>query len=47
MSDAGQVEHPAVQPQLCYEDPIAAVEWLCRVFGFSEAWRMEGPDETL
>ena len=36
-----------VWPQLRYDDPIAAVTWLCRVFGFTEESRMTGPDGTL
>lgn len=37
----------SVWPHLRYDDPIAAVDWLCRVFGFTEASRMTGPDGTL
>jgi uncharacterized glyoxalase superfamily protein PhnB len=36
-----------VWPQLRYDDPIGAVPWLCRVFGFTEESRMTGPDGTL
>jgi PhnB protein len=28
--------HAEVIPMLTYEDGVAAMEWLCRVFGFSE-----------
>jgi uncharacterized glyoxalase superfamily protein PhnB len=38
---------PPVLPQLRYDDPAAAVDWLCRVFGLVEASRMTGPDGTL
>ena len=34
-----------VVPHLSYEDPFAALDWLCRVFGFAEAKRFDrGPD---
>jgi len=31
---------PDIIPMLSYEDGIAAIEWLCRVFGFTERIRM-------
>jgi PhnB protein len=42
-------EYPAVIPMIAYEDGIAAIEWLSRVFGFREreAARQVGPDGTL
>jgi len=33
-----------VYPHLRYRDPIAAIDWLCRVFGFRERVRMSLPD---
>ncbi len=33
-----------IYPHLRYRDPIAASEWLCRVFGFRERVRMSMPD---
>ena len=33
-----------IAPYLYYEDARAAVEWLCRAFGFSERMVMDGPD---
>jgi uncharacterized glyoxalase superfamily protein PhnB len=36
-----------VLPLVRYDDLPAAVEWLCRVFGFSEASRMVGADGRL
>jgi uncharacterized glyoxalase superfamily protein PhnB len=30
-----------VIPELVYEDVGEAIEWLCRVFGFAERWRLE------
>jgi uncharacterized glyoxalase superfamily protein PhnB len=47
MVDAGELRDPLVIPQLRYGDPEAAVDWLCRVFGFEESSRMTGPDATL
>lgn len=34
-------------PMLSYEDGSAAMDWLCRVFGFSEKTRMLGEDGML
>lgn len=31
---------PQIIPMLSYEDGIAAMNWLCKVFGFSETTRM-------
>ncbi len=35
---------PQITPYLLYEDVDAAVDWLVRVFGFTEEVRMKGPD---
>jgi uncharacterized glyoxalase superfamily protein PhnB len=40
-------EVPSVVPMLAYEDGVAAMEWLSRVFGFREIRRMVGPDGRL
>ena len=32
---------PQIIPMLAYEDGIAAIEWLCRVFGFTEKEKWE------
>jgi uncharacterized glyoxalase superfamily protein PhnB len=40
MSDTGGDERQAVLPQLRYQDPGAAVEWLCRAFAFETASRL-------
>ena len=37
-------QDPQIIPILSYEDGITAIEWLCKVFGFSEKTRML--DET-
>jgi uncharacterized glyoxalase superfamily protein PhnB len=36
-----------VVPHLSYDDPFAALAWLCRVFGFSEAKRFDRGEENL
>ena len=33
-------QSPQIIPMLSYEDGIAAMDWLCQVFGFSEKTRM-------
>jgi uncharacterized glyoxalase superfamily protein PhnB len=38
---------PDVIPQLYYESTKDAVEWLCRVFRFTEDWRLAGPEGVL
>jgi uncharacterized glyoxalase superfamily protein PhnB len=38
---------PPVLPQLRYERPAEAIDWLVRVFGFVEQSRMSGPDGTV
>lgn len=40
-------DRPLVLPQLHYEDPNAAVEWLCRVFGFHEESRLARADGVI
>jgi PhnB protein len=37
-------DYPRVTPYLLYEDVDAAVDWLTRVFGFTERMRLKGPD---
>ena len=39
-------ENAAVAAQVHYGDVAGAVAWLCRVFGFTERWRLE-PEGTL
>jgi uncharacterized glyoxalase superfamily protein PhnB len=36
-----------VVPHLSYEDPFAALTWLCRVFGFTEAKRFNRGEDNL
>ena len=47
MTEATSVPRQPVLPQLRYERPNDAVDWLCRVFGFVERSRMAGPDGTI
>jgi PhnB protein len=35
---------PRITPYLYYEDCAAAADWLCNAFGFTERFRMAGPD---
>ena len=39
--------HQRIVPQLTYSDAAAAIEWLCRVFGFSEVRRMAVGDGRI
>jgi uncharacterized glyoxalase superfamily protein PhnB len=36
-----------VVPHLGYEDPFAALDWLCRVFGFTEVKRFDRGENNL
>lgn len=38
---------PGVVPMLGYEDGVASLEWLARVFGFTERMRLTDSDGTL
>jgi uncharacterized glyoxalase superfamily protein PhnB len=33
-----------IHPSLTYDDAPAAIEWLCRVFGFAKRFVVSGPD---
>jgi len=45
--DARDDDPQTVLPQLRYDQPIDAIEWLTRVFGFVERTRMSGPNGEL
>jgi uncharacterized glyoxalase superfamily protein PhnB len=47
MSDTDGGGRQPVLPQLRYQDPGAAAEWLCRAFSFTEASRLAAPDGTV
>lgn len=47
MPDEVQLEHQRIVPYLSYADAAAAIEWLCRVFGFEEVRRMEVGDGRI
>ncbi len=36
-----------IYPSLCYDDARAAIEWLCRAFGFTKRLVVDGPDGTV
>jgi uncharacterized glyoxalase superfamily protein PhnB len=38
---------PPIAVQVFYDDVRGAVAWLCRTFGFEEAWTLDGPSDTL
>ncbi len=38
---------PRVMPYLLYDDAGAAIEFICRAFGFKERFRMPGPDDSV
>jgi uncharacterized glyoxalase superfamily protein PhnB len=40
-------EDQRITPMLSYEDGGAAIEWLCRAFGFEEFMRMADDDGTI
>lgn len=35
---------PRLSISVFYEDPVAAIDWLCRAFGFEVRLKVEGPD---
>ncbi|MDE2966405.1 MAG: VOC family protein [Chloroflexota bacterium] len=47
MPDAPQLDHQRIVPGLTYADAPAAIDWLCRVFGFEEVRRMEVGDGRI
>ncbi|MDE2986903.1 MAG: VOC family protein [Chloroflexota bacterium] len=47
MADGEQLGHQRIVPYLTYADAPAAIEWLCRVFGFEEIRRMETGDGRI
>jgi PhnB protein len=47
MPDAIPLDHQRIIPYLTYADAPAAIEWLCRVFGFEEVRRMPVGDGRI
>ena len=47
MSEAVEPEHQRIVPYLTYADAPTAIDWLCRVFGFTEVRRMETGDGRI
>jgi len=39
--------HPSLFPFMAYEDAPAALDWLCRAFGFEKHFVVPGPDGTI
>jgi uncharacterized glyoxalase superfamily protein PhnB len=40
-------QHSTCIPGMMYRDAPAAIDWLCRVFGFSKHAAYAGPDNTI
>jgi uncharacterized glyoxalase superfamily protein PhnB len=38
---------PTIIPTIQYRDEKAAIEWLCRVFGFEKQLIVAGPDDSI
>lgn len=36
-----------IYPSLTYDDAPAAIDWLCRAFGFSKRFAVDGPDNRI
>ena len=36
-----------IYPSLTYDDALAAIEWLCRAFGFTKRFVVPGPNSTV
>ena len=47
MPEAIPLDHQRIIPYLTYADAPAAIEWLCRVFGFEEVRRMPVGDGRI
>ena len=47
MSAASPAQDPPVVAYLCYEDAPAAIEFLCKPFGFDETFRYAMPDGRI
>ena len=47
MSEPIPLDHQRIIPYLTYADAPAAIDWLCRVFGFEEVRRMEVGDGRI
>jgi uncharacterized glyoxalase superfamily protein PhnB len=38
---------PRIASSLYYQDPVRAIDWLCRAFGFEVRIKVEGPDGSI
>lgn len=41
------MSHPTLYPILTYSDPAAAIDWLCKAFGFTEHFVVRGEDGSI
>ena len=46
MSDSLRTQS-TIYPGLSYDDPAAAIDWLCRAFGFTKRLVIPGPNGTI
>lgn len=47
MTDSPAPDPQRIKPALSYADASAAIEFLCRAFGFEESFRLEMPDGSI
>lgn len=47
MTDSNAPHEQRIKPALSYADASAAIEFLCRAFGFKESFRLEMPDGSI
>jgi uncharacterized glyoxalase superfamily protein PhnB len=47
MADDSGAGRQRLIPMLSYADPAAAIDFLCRAFGFEEQYRLDMPDGTV
>ena len=47
MSNHGKISESTIMPTMRYRDAPAAIEWLCRVFGFEQHAVYKGDDRTI
>ena len=47
MADTSRLSPAILYPGLSYDDAPAAIEWLCRAFGFERRLVVPGPDGTI
>jgi PhnB protein len=45
--EVAMIEHQRITPMMSFENGVAAIEWLCRVFGFKEVSRITDHDGRI